>query len=205
MRRADGCSRISLRRRGGLRYAGSMKRILLSVACIVLSAVAWAQPAFVTLDPEPKLDAWWLRARFNPTHAEIRGIPVAQIRRDWCKASEITREAIPPELLVEDGTDLLKLTGFTFSVEGNFDRSATPQVALVGVYETCRGERGAFLLIIDKDSKRVRFLDTRKTEHQFAALLRDGDTIHVTYCLECDVGAKLRWSRSKKAFAWTRR
>lgn len=205
MRRADGCFRISLRRSAALRYSGHMRRILLAAACIVLSAVAWAQPAFVTLDPEPKLDAWWLRARFNPMHSEVRGIPVARISRGWCKASEITRDAMPEKLLVEDGTDMMKLTGFTFSVEGDFDWSGAPQVALVGVYETCRGERGAFLLIVDKGSQRVRFLDTRKTAHQFAALKADGGTIHVTYCLECDVGAALRWNRSKKAFAWARR
>jgi hypothetical protein len=180
-----------------------MIRIALTLFIALFALAAHAQQPFVTLDPG--VEAWWVRARFNPQHQEVRGIPVAQIQKDWCKASEFTREAIPKDLLNEGGSDIMAETGFGFSIEGNFDRSKTRQVALVGVYETCRKARGSFVLILDKDTQRIRFVDTMEDEHQFAALKAEGGTIHVAYCMECDVGSALRWNAKRKAFVWIRR
>jgi hypothetical protein len=175
-----------------------MKRILLAAVCAMVASVACGQSAFVTLDPGQ--EAWWVRARFNPRHTQVRGIPVVHIREDWCKASEFTRDAIPRELLNEGGSDIMAEVGFGFAVQGRFDRSKTSQVALTGVYETCGGERGSFLLILDKGTQRVRFLDAQKSAHQFAALKADGSTIRVAYCMECDVGATVRWDPGRMAF-----
>jgi hypothetical protein len=181
-----------------------MKRIALAAIFAVLTAAAQAQQSFVTVKPEPKTEAWWLRAEFHPMHAQVRGIPVAQIRRNWCKATEYTRELFPNELLVEDGKDSLKEYGLAFSATGNFDRSKTRQVALVGVYQTCAGQQGSFLLVIDEDTRKIRFVDTTPSKTQFAVLAPDKNDIVILYCMECDIGGTLRWNAKKKAFGWVR-
>jgi hypothetical protein len=182
-----------------------MKRIALAVLFAALVTTAQAQQAFVTVKPEPAMEAWWLRAEFHPMHQEVRGIPVAQIRRNWCKASEYTRELIPKELLEEGGSDTMKEAGLSFSVTGNFDRSKTRQVALVGVYQTCGGQKGSFLLVIDEGTKTVRFVDATPSKTQFAVLAPGKNDIVILYCMECDVGGTLRWNARQKKFAWMRK
>jgi hypothetical protein len=179
-----------------------MKRSVLAVIFAALATLAYAEQAFVTV--KPGAEAWWLRASFNPLHTEVRGIPVAQIRRNWCKASEYTRELIPNALLLEGGSDTMKEAGLAFSLEGNFDSSKVKQVALVGVYQTCAGQKGSFLLVIDEGTSKVRFLDTSPGKTQFAVLAADKNDIVLLHCMECDIGGTLRWSAKKKAFAWVR-
>jgi hypothetical protein len=181
-----------------------IKRFALVAFFALLATTARAEQAFVTVKPEPAMEAWWLRAEFHPIHAQVRGIPVAQIRRNWCKATEYTRALIPKELLEEGGSDMMKETGLSFSVTGSFDRSKTRQVAFVGVYQTCGGQKGSFLLVIDEDTKNIRFVDATPRKTQFAVLGADRDTIVLMHCMECDGAAKLRWNAKMKKFAWVR-
>ena len=181
-----------------------MKRLALAVCFAVLASVSQAEQAFVTVKPKP-MEAWWLSAEFHPRDTEVRGIPVAQIRRNWCKATEYTRALIPKELLEEGGSAIMKETGLSFSVTGNFDRSKTRQVALVGVYQTCGGQKGSFLLVIDEDAKKVRFVDATPSKTQFAVLAPAKNDIVILYCMECDIGGKLRWNAKAKKFAWARK
>src|SRR5262245_61830877 len=164
------------------------------------------QEPLVTLDPEPKIYAWWLRARFNPMHTEVRGIPVARIRKDWCKAMEFNWKLFEVLLIDESTRERVSARDYsyaTFAVEGQFDGSKTTQVALVGVYETCGGVGGDFFLVIDKNSRKVRFLAAGPNEHPFAALVAQPDaTVRILYCLECDHSDELRWDARKKAFGW---
>jgi hypothetical protein len=179
-----------------------MKRLAHAAIFAAMTTMAHAQ-SFVTVRPEPNNDVWWLRAEFNPIHKEVRGIPVAQIRRNWCKATEYKRELFPQDLLVENGTDLMAYSHQSFSLTGNFDRSSTKQVALVGVYQTCGGEKGSFLLIIDQGTRKVRFVDTVASRTQYAALaLAPGATIALFHCMECGDSGLLRWNPKKKTFAW---
>ena len=182
-----------------------MKRLALVILFALLATTARAERAFVTVKPEPAMEAWWLRAEFHPMHSEVRGIPVAQIRRNWCKATEYTRALIPKELLEEGGSDMMKETGLSFSVTGNFDRSKIRQVALVGVYQTCGGQKGSFLLVIDEGTKKVRFVDATQSKTQFAVLASDKNDIVILYCMECEVGGTLRWNAKQKKFAWARK
>lgn len=180
-----------------------MKRIALAALFAHLTIAAQAQQNFATVKPGP--EAWWLRTSFNPMHTEVRGIPVGQIRKGWCKATEYTLDLMPKKEMEQEGSDkIMKEVGLSFAVEGNFDRTKTTQVALVGVYQTCRGEKGSFLLVIDADTKKVRFVDAAPGKTQFAAIGADKDSITIMYCLECDNGATLRWNARKKAFQWKR-
>jgi hypothetical protein len=190
---------------GAARYRHSMKRIVLAALFALATTAGQAQQSFVTVKPGAKTEAWWLRAEFNPMRRDVRGIPVGKIRRNWCRATEYARELFPHDLLVENGTDLMAYSHQSFSLTGNFDRSKTKQVALVGVYQTCGGEKGSFLLIIDEGTQKVRFVDTVPSKTQYAALaLAPGGMIVLFHCMECHDAGKLRWNRGKKAFTWVR-
>jgi hypothetical protein len=177
-----------------------MKRIALAA---VLALIATAAPAQDFATTRPGKEAWWLRTSFTPLHTQVRGIPVAKIRKDWCKATEFTFDNIPRKLLDEDDTEkTMKQYGMSFSTAWNFDRSKTRQVALVGVYQTCAGRKGSFLLVLDEGTEKIRFVEASPSKTQFAALTGDKQDIVIMYCLECDVGGVLRWSAKKKAFGW---
>jgi hypothetical protein len=179
-----------------------MKRIALASAFALIATAVSAQNFATT---RPGKEAWWLRTSFNPMHTEVRGIPVAKIRKDWCKATEFTFDNIPRKLLDEDESEkTMKQYGRSFAVEGNFDRSKTRQTAVVGVYQSCRGQRGSFLLVIDRDTKKIRFVDASPSDAQFAVLAADKGDIVINYCLECGVGGVLRWNAKKKTFGWIR-
>ncbi len=182
-----------------------MKNVVLAIVLALFATAAHAQLPFVTILSDNKMGAWWLRVSFNPMHAEVRGIPVAQIHKDWCKATEFTRALMPSKEMAEEGSGkLMDEIGLSFSVEGNFDRSKTRQVALVGVYETCAGQKGTFLLVIDKGTTKVRFVDATPGKTQFAILAPDKKDVVILYCMECDNGATLRWSANRKTFAFVR-
>lgn len=184
---------------------GYLKRLVLAATFVGLVTAARAQQPFVTFISNNKMEAWWLRASFNPMHTQVRGIPVAKIKDGWCKATEFTRDLMPTKEMAEEGSDkLIDELKLSFLLEGTFDRSKTRQVATVGVYETCAGQKGTFLLVIDKDTSRVRFVDATPSKTQFAILAPDRKDVVVLYCLECDDSAKLRWNAKKKVFALVR-
>ena len=176
-----------------------MKRLALIVLFAVLATVAQAQ-GFYTL--KTGSEAWWLRASFNPMHTEVRGIPVKSIRPNWCKATEYTAELMKDLLAQEQAGQMMKEAKLAFAIEGQFDRSKAKQVAFTGVYQECAGRKGAFLLIIDAGTNKVRFVDATPGEAQFAAVGAAKRDIVFTTCLECDGGGVLRWNAKKKRFAW---
>lgn len=177
-----------------------MKRLLLAVMAALLASAAHAQN-FVTVRPEPESYAWWLRADFNALHTEVRGIPVKELRKNWCKATEFARELFPPGLLVENGTDVLAASNLAFSLEGSFDGSGVKQTALVGVYETCGGEKGSFFLIIDSGTRKARFLSAYACTQCFSVLASAGPSqIQIFHCMECDNVSTVRWDRARKRF-----
>src|SRR5262249_16634754 len=121
------------------------------------------------------------------------------IRKTWCKATEFRNNLFPPEA----ASDLKHTSGLSFSVEGSFDGSKTRQTALIGVYETCAGKRGSFLLVLAhprSNSSTIRFVhEMPDQEFGMLAALPDS-TIQVFHCLECDNTTKFKWDRSTKHF-----
>jgi hypothetical protein len=175
-----------------------MKRIALAILVAAFANVAQAQ-SFYTL--KKGQESWWLRASFNPTHTEVRGISVKAIRSNWCKATEFAAENMKDLLAQDQAAETMKEAGLGFAVEGYFDGSKTKQIALVGVYQECGGRKGSFLLIIDEGTGNVRYVDPVPGKTQFAAVGADKSDIHFTSCLECDGGVTLRWNAKTKAFA----
>jgi len=184
-----------------------MKRILLTLSLCILVAAAGTAAAdldttqsnsFVTIAPQPSGSAWWLRAQFRPFEVEVRGIPLAKISASWCKATEFRKELFPPEAAAD-----IALGYASFSIDGHFDGSKLRQTALIGVYETCSGQRGSFLLVLAHPQGKppdIRFLhEFPGTEFGMLMVLPDS-TIQVFHCMECDNATGFRWDKSKKRF-----
>ena len=173
--------------------------------CLVVTQ-ARAEPAFVTIQGDLKSIAWWVLADFHPSTTEVRGIPAGEIRKSWCKATEFRKDLIPRELLFEGGADAMAAANMAFAIEGRFDGTATTQVALVGVFEECSGQKGRFVLILDQPAKgkpRIRFVNALRTDRQFGALQKGDDNSIVAWtCMECDNYAVLKWDRKKRKFGW---
>jgi hypothetical protein len=178
-----------------------MKCVLTAAFFVFATAFCNAQQSnFVNTAPEPSSYAWWLRTEFHPFEERVQGIPIGQIRKTWCKATEFRKDLFPSDL----ASDLDQNGGLSFSVDGFFDGSKTKQTALLGVYESCTGERGTFLLVLAwprSGQPTIRFIHEIPGEHQFAVLgpVRNS-TISVFHCMECDHLTQFKWDKSKGRF-----
>jgi hypothetical protein len=177
-----------------------MKGILLTIFLVLVPTIGSAQEnTFLKTAPDTKSEAWWLRTEYRAFGVEVRGIPVARIRANWCKANEFRRDLFPPELASSFGNQKSP-----FAIDGFFDGTKIKQTALVGVYETCEGKRGAFFLILARPAgtpPAIRFLVEILGEREFLMVEAAGaSTIAVFHCMECDHISKYRWNKSKKRF-----
>ena len=180
----------------------------IAVCCIVGAGIVpiRGQQPFVTVEGDLRFVAWWVAADFHPFTTKVRGIPTAKIRKNWCKATEFRKDLIPKELLFEGGVDGMEASKVSFAIEGHFDGTATKQVALVGVYQECSGQKGRFILILDlprSGPPRVRFVNALATPNQFGALSLGQDNSIVAWpCMECDNTSVLKWDPQKRRFDW---
>jgi hypothetical protein len=154
---------------------------------------------FLTTSPTPDYYAWWLRTEYHPFGSDIRGIPAAKIRLGWCKVNELRRDMFPDDQALYFGDNKSP-----FAADGFFDGSKIKHTALVGVYQTCKGARGAFLLIVawpEGKPPAIRHLVDLPGEREFAVVsATEESTITLLHCLECDHTSKYKWSKSKKRF-----
>jgi hypothetical protein len=181
-----------------------MKRGWLAVIAAILSASIPAvglpeDKPFLTTSPTPDNEAWWLRTEYHPFGMDVRGIPATRIRAGWCKVNELRRDMFPAEQAQYFGDNQSP-----FAVDGFFGRSKTKHTALVGVYESCKGKRGAFLLIVAWPTGKpplIRHLVELPGERQFAVVSASDDaTITLQHCLECDHISEYKWDKSRKRF-----
>jgi len=176
------------------------------LALLFVTNIAMAeQPGFVTVDDSPSNYAWWLRARYHPFSTTVRGIPVKRLDRKWCKANEFTKPLFPTELLNEDGTDILKGPGLSFSLTDTFGPRAAKLTVLVGAYERCDSEKGLFLLILERKNKgkKAIFLDQFPNEKALPSVRKvSQNSIELWWCVECDNFQELEWQRKEGRFEW---
>jgi len=177
-----------------------MRNILLAMFFAIVPTIGSAQDQpFLTTSPTPDYEAWWLRTEYHPFGTDVRGIPVAKIKADWCRANEFRKD-----LFAADEAKSVENSNLSFAVDGFFDGSKTSQTALVGVYETCKGQRGAFLLVLalpERKPPAVKFIREIPGEHEFAMVSTvDASTIALFHCMDCDNVSKFRWNRTKRRF-----
>jgi hypothetical protein len=179
----------------------ALLRAVLSAIVVVVSAIAGhaGDRPFLTTSPTPDGYAWWLRTEYHPFSTDVRGIPAARVHAGWCKVNELRKGLFPADLASYFGDDQSP-----FAVDGFFDGSKTRHTALVGVYETCKGARGAFLLIAawpDGKPPVIRHLVDLPGERQFGVVSASADsTITLQHCLECDHISQYKWNKSRKRF-----
>lgn len=183
-----------------------MRRVRTVLAALLLVFAAVAGPvraALLEVDAEPANRPWWERARWQPQATVVRGVPIKRLHPDWCAAEALGRETIGEALLGPDAGDPLA-GGLSFSLEGSFDGSGRPQLAFVGAYRRCAGERGLFVTIVEPHPQRprMRFLvEVPNSPSAFAALGRDPDgTLVVWWCAACDHGVRIEFNRESKSF-----
>jgi hypothetical protein len=126
-------------------------RVVTTLSCILFMAAAvHAEQPFMTLDEKMGGGyAWWVAAEFHPFTMEVRGIPANELGKSWCKATELRKDLLPKEIVIDqNGGDSME--GYSFALEGNFDGSTSKQIALAGVYEECGGKTGHFFMILDQ-------------------------------------------------------
>jgi hypothetical protein len=176
-----------------------IRAALSAIIFFVIPAIAVAQQEAFTSDVPDRSGAWWLHTKYHPFGTDVRGIPVAKIRPGWCKANEFRKELFPAEYR-ED----IEGSGSSFAIDGVFDGSRLKQTALAGVYETCKGERGAFFLLLAWPKGKppiIRFVHEMPGEIVFTILsVPDSSTIKMRYCLECDHLDRWKWSKREKRF-----
>jgi hypothetical protein len=158
----------------------------------------------VTIAPEPKNDAWWLRTTYRPSGKSIRGIPIREIDPNWCAATVFTKEAFPAGLLDARDSSLAD-TGAAFAIAVKPTNSA-PLTALVGSFMTCDAATGTFLLIIDEGEARTKFVEEWQTEQRsalFAVLHKlSEERLEVWFCFACDNFSVLEWNAATARFGW---
>jgi hypothetical protein len=71
----------------------AMKGMLLAIFFALVPAIGWAQDSnFLKTAPDAEGGAWWLRTEYRAFGVEVRGLPVAKIRSNWCKATELRQD-----------------------------------------------------------------------------------------------------------------
>jgi hypothetical protein len=169
-----------------------------------LAMNAGAQP-LITAEDVSELPDWlkrfrhWNTIEFHPNGDSIRGIPVKKLASDICKANELSI-ADYPERFRSEFSDKESL-----SISGRFSGGRRIQTALIGTYESCNGENGLFLLILEatKKSKRIRFFEKYENALVMSIQPAENNSLLVMWCVGgCDDGAFLRWDKSKGKFIW---
>ena len=187
----------------------SLWRVLAGVVVSWMAAPAWAQVMVptkpmpvLTLLAEPAREPWWQRATLMPQATTVRGLPIKRFEPAWCAAQDFTRVLFGEELLGPAGGS--PLDGLAFSLDGSFDGSGKPQMAFVGAYRRCDGERGLFVAIIEPSAQRtrVRFLvEVPDPGTAFAALSVEPDgALAVWWCAACDNGHRIAYNRETRGF-----
>lgn len=182
-----------------------MKRLILSALLFtnLMPIYAQGEDLKAIVSPEPKKHAWWLRIAFTPTHKEIYGIPIKKLDPAWALASQLKKEAIPHDVLFENGQDAMARAGIDFIQSGDFNNDKIEDLALVGVFQDIQHQQGKFFLILarNKDgSWEKAFLRTWSGKPGFLGLERNGQHLVLWFCMECGGFSGITWDEKLKKY-----
>jgi hypothetical protein len=139
---------------------------------------------------------------------EVRGIPVARLDPGWCSANVFSLDAFPQEVRRGDlGLDaMLAADAGAFSMRGTYGER--PLEIMLGVYRSCAGAAGDFLLVLDatrsaRDPQRIMQLEMLSTRPAFLYLMPAStpDAILIVSCFQCDHMGEWRWDRAGARFS----
>jgi hypothetical protein len=159
-------------------------------------------------------EAWWLRPMLiHPTGTIVSGISLDRLNRalgrrttPWCRASAFTPRSFTStsqRVQTEIDEALSDGGGATlFRSRGAFTGDAL-QEAVVGNYETCGGEHGAFLLITSTtEPRQIVYLHAFDDWEGLIWMSRTEGGLAVHSCFECGHAEELVYDRARRQFHW---
>lgn len=182
----------------------------LPVTCVLIVALvgcATRGGVEAIVNPEPRGHSWWLRTTFVPHGTQVRGIPVKRIDPAWCKADELTEQALPEALRSSNSAPSAHFEpGISgFSAEGVF--GGRPLQVVIGAYETCTGQASTFMLVLAADlpawsPRKVVQVETLAQQPVMMYVSADPvrGVIYVPTCFQCDHIALWRWDAAHQRF-----
>jgi hypothetical protein len=155
-----------------------------------LGFIVFAQ--FVLTAQNKPIEAWWLRATFLPTQTAYESLPVSAISPDWVRISILSYDSLPPD--AKNDLGWMRRDGFKFQVDNYFKREGLADRVLCGVFENRNGEKGRFLLVLEKAKEaqwRVAFLHQELGEPGFSVLVQKSRGLFWGTCMQCDEFSRL--------------
>lgn len=145
--------------------------------------------------------AWWITWSLRPMSRTIEGLAVETLDPSWRRAALIRPDDLP--IASTKPGEGLEDSGVRLAVEADIDGDGQPERAVVGVFDTSRGELGRFLLILDRSGRaqpwRKRALFQVRGGNTFSAVAVKNTVLTWYGCLECNdqcavvlVGTELR-------------
>ncbi len=186
-------------------YDALMKQQILGVMLFICLVPSFSHSSDLKayVSPEPKRDSWWLRITFEPAHKELYGILIRKIDPTWLFASQLQKEAIPHDVLFEDGQDSMARRGMNFMQKGDFNNDGIEEIALVGVFQNTKHQYGNFFLILTKKkdgSWKKEFLRSWIGQSGFLGLSGNGHGVTLSFCMDCGGFSEIRWDKNLKSY-----
>ena len=161
-----------------------------------------------------KNEAWWLRfIVVRPMGTSVSGVSLASINQhrsgaassEWCFADVLTPRSFTSnlrEVQIEIDRSMADSESANFAVSGPFT-GAEMLDAVVGNYETCHGQQGAFLLITDRSpTPKIVYFNEWEDWKGLIWLRQEGDALHVGSCFGCGHVESLFYDNRRSRFYW---
>lgn len=181
--------------------------VVAALLALVLAGCRDARDLRVEVRPAPGHQAWWMRTDIAPVGTRVRGIAAQQLDPAWCRASALSEEAFPDSVRYgTQGLDAYFARGRRgFSAEGSFDGRSLE--IMLGIFESCRGETGNFLLVLAADRPvsapgavvQVEQISSQPVLMHMAADPARGE-IFVSSCFQCDEVGRWQWQSASGRF-----
>ena len=159
-------------------------------------------------------EAWWLRFMvIRPMGTSVSGVSLASINQqrpgaapsEWCFADVLTPKSFTSNLRdvqMEIDRSMADSESANFAVSGAFTGGETLD-AVVGNYETCHGQQGAFLLVTDRSpTPKIVYFNEWENWKGLIWLRQEGDVLHVGSCFECGHAESLFYDPRRSRFYW---
>ena len=153
---------------------------------------------FQALRASPTGNAWWVDASFPATGTSYEGIDISQLDPAWSKFSILTWNALPPE--AKEDLPMMRKEGFKFQLDQVSGPKGVRNRALCGVFERKNGERGNFLLILERMGQgpwKVAFLHQGTITQNFSVLVRRRQGVFWAVCMLCDEYYKIVYRKGE--------
>lgn len=159
-------------------------------------------------------EAWWLRFMFiRPMGTSVSGVTVARINQqrpgtalsEWCFADALSPKSFTTNLRdvqIEIERSMADTASAKFAVSGSFT-GGPPLDAVVGNYETCDRQHGAFLLITDRSpTPQIVYFYEWENWKGLIWLRYEQEALHVGSCFECGHVESLFYDPRRTRFYW---